>query len=238
MAKLPFDFYLTETHEPAGVFTWGKAPESTEKDLAAVVARLGGFRTPNYGQAYLVAANTLLRTAIADRTLDHHGLPIFFLQRHAAELIIKAPLQLGLAVQKYREDLGRPRPNFPVDADQRKRADSSHDLVALLADLEEMARVLGVGVVPDALRSAAAAIEAVEGQHTWSRYSFRRDRTSNGPQLVNHMDQEVVVPLGDIQNSLQAANDAVGSIYPFGGSIMGNLGALWESLARQAGEFD
>eukprot|EP01035_Chromulina_nebulosa_P062973 gene62973-biopygen45925 len=106
---------------------WGKSPEQTEKDLAAGVARLGGFRAPNYGQAYLLAANTLLSAAREKQTLDHHGLPIFFLQRHATELMIKAPLQLGIDVQKYREKLGKPRPNFPSQK-QADRAENWHGL--------------------------------------------------------------------------------------------------------------
>lgn len=234
MTALFDDFYLPGPHEPAGVLPWGKSPELTAKDLEAAVARIGGFRTPNYGQAYLLAANTLLRSARETRTLDHHGLPIFFLQRHAAELIIKAPLQLGLEIQDYRERLGKPGPALGVGL--RTRADSCHDLKLLLADLDAMALALQVGPVPDALRSAVGAIESTEKQHTWSRYSFRWERTSHGRQLVNHMTQEVVLPLGEIQNLLQAANDALGTNWSFNGLMMGNLGSLWESLARDAGE--
>lgn len=142
MAKLPFDdLYLPDTDEPWGVLTWGKSPELVEKDLADGVARIGGFRSPDYGQSDLLAAKTLLRTARESKTLDHHGLPIFFLQRHAAELIIKAPLQLGLQIQKYRERLKRPRPNFPMDDEQRKRAEDSHDLGKLLNDLERVEKM-------------------------------------------------------------------------------------------------
>lgn len=238
MTKLLDELYLPGPNEPIGVLPWGKSPELTEKDLAGAVARIGGLRTPNYGQAYLLAANTLLRTARESRTLDHHGLPIFFLQRHAAELIIKAPLQLGLQVQKYRESLKRPRPHFPMDENLSKRAEDSHDLGKLLADLEAMATALQVGIVPDALRSGVAQINAIEQQHTWSRYSFRCEGKKENRKLINHMKQEVIVPLGEIQNLLQAANDALGTIWPFNGLLMGNLGELWESLARDAGELD
>ncbi|MGB4925039.1 MAG: hypothetical protein WBP25_00895 [Giesbergeria sp.] len=136
MMTLLDDIYLPGPNEPIGVLSWGKSPELTDKDLAAAVARIGGLRTPNYGQAYLLAANTLLRSAREARTLDHHGLPIFFLQRHAAELIIKAPLQLGLEIQTFQDRLGKPGPT--LSADLRKRADSCHDLKPLLADLEAM----------------------------------------------------------------------------------------------------
>jgi hypothetical protein len=238
MAKFPDDLYFIGASEPAGVLAWGKSPEQTEKDLAAGVARLGGFRAPNYGQAYLLAANTLLSTALEKKTLDHHAVPIFFLQRHAAELMIKAPLQLGIDVQKYREKLGHPRPQFP-SRKQAERADSWHGLHDLLTDLEDMTSKLGVGDVPDAVRSAIAEVLAVERrQHTWSRYSYDWDKLPDGKKTLRlHMKDEVVMPLGKIQNLLQAANDALGTIWPFHrGLIMGALGGLYEDLLREAGE--
>ena len=76
MPELCLDFYLPGKDDPVGVLMWGKSPEQTDSDLAAGVARLGGMRPANYDQAYLLAANTLLRTPIETRTLDHHGLPI------------------------------------------------------------------------------------------------------------------------------------------------------------------
>ncbi|RSZ24086.1 hypothetical protein EJO66_32170 [Variovorax beijingensis] len=240
MAKFPDDLYFTGASEPAGVLFWGKSAEQTEKDLAAGIARLGGFRAPNYGQAYLLAANTLLTAAREKKTLDHHGLPIFFLQRHSAELLIKAPLQLGIDVQKYREKLGRPRSRFP-SKNQAYRAENWHGLRELLVDLEEMAKALQVGIVPDAVRSVVAEILAVEMKHTWSRYSYDWYTSDGGGDkaLQVHMKDEVVIPLAKIQNLLQAANDALGTIWPFhGGLIMGALGGLYEGLLREAREID
>ena len=240
MAKFPDDLYFIGASEPAGVLFWGKSPEQTEKDLAAGIARLGGFRAPNYSQAYLLAANTLLAAAREKKTLDHHGLPIFFLQRHAAELLIKAPLQLGIDVQKYREKLGHPRPTFPSKR-QAERAESWHGLGELLADLEAMAKALRVGPVPDAVRLAAAEILEVELKHTWSRYSYDWYTPDSGGDrtLQVHMKDEVVIPLAKIQNLLQAANVALGAIYPFDtGTIMGGLGNLYEDLLRAVGEID
>jgi hypothetical protein len=110
MTNILDDLYLPSPEEPAGVLPWAKSPELVAQDLAAVVARLGGYRAPNYGQAYLLSANTLLRAAIETRQLDHHGLAIFYLQRHAAELMIKAPLFLGLDVTRLLEKLGKQGP--------------------------------------------------------------------------------------------------------------------------------
>jgi hypothetical protein len=234
------ELYLPGPHEPMGVLPWGKSPELTQQDLAKVVARIGKHRTPNYGQSYLLGANTLLRTAIAARTLDHHALPIFYLQRHAAELIIKAPLQFGLDIQKYCEQLERPALNFPVSNAQRERVENCHDLGLLLDDLVTMTVAIPVGAVPDVLRSAVSAINDLEQKKaTWSRYSFSRIKAPDGSrQLVNHMADECILPLGEIQNLLQEANIALGTVWPVNGLMMGNLGALWERLAREAGEFD
>jgi hypothetical protein len=107
-----------------------------------------------------------------------------------------------------------------------------------LDDLDVMAQALHVGV-PDALRTAVAEIGIVEQKKaTWSRYSVSWEGPRGNKQLLNHMKQEAVLPLGKIQNLLQAANDALGSIWPFNGLMMGNLGMHWERLARQAGELD
>lgn len=236
MAKFPNDLYFIGADEPTGVLAWGKSPEQTEKDLAAGVARLGGFRAPNYTQAYLLAANTLILTARERGLLDQHGLPIFYLQRHAAELIIKAPLRLGIEIQEYRKKLNVPRPAFPSNR-QAWRAERWHGLRELLRDLEVMAAALQVGTVPAAVRSAVQTILAVEQDPTWSRYSYRHETENGVDKLVPHMASEVVLPLGAIQNQLQAANDALGIIWPFGtGLMISNLGELWEGLARAAGD--
>lgn len=232
------ELYMPGPHEPAGVLCWGKSPEQTKSDLAAGVARIGGFRTPDYGQAYLLAANTLLRTAQQGETLDHHGLPIFFLQRHAAELMIKAPLQIGITIQQFREKLGHPRPEFP-SLKQIERAERGHGLNELLVDLETMAKALQIGLVPDVLRLAIKEITQVEqSQHTWSRYSFRLEGAKSAKTRYTHLRDEIVIPLGRIQNLLQAANNALGSIWPADGSLMGMLGSQLQYLWREAGEID
>jgi len=239
MSKFPETLYVLGKDESMGVFKFGKSPKLAESDLTARVARIGGYcRAPDYSQSYLLAANTLLTTCYEANTLDHHGLPIFFLQRHAAELIIKAPLQFGIEIQDYRERLNKPRPDFPVDVKQRNRTRQSHDLKLLLCDLVIMADVLQVGSVPDALGKAIDEITEIEKQHTWSRYSFHLEGTSDNKRHVNHTDQEVVLPLGKIQNLLQAANRALGTVWPCNGLMMDSLGEQWMSLAREAGDIE
>ena len=235
------DLYMPGPNEPAGVLTWGKSPELVEKDLAAGVARIGGYRTPYYDQAYLLAANTLLRTAIEARALDHHALPIFYLQRHAAELLIKAPLLFGLEVKRLLEKLGRLSPANSDPKEQHQLAVyKSHSLEELLVELDEMTQLLHVGTVPQALRDAVAKILAVEQKReTWSRYAISwMGRKGQKKQLVTHVKQETVVPLVEIQDLLQKANDAQGAVFPFDGRMMGNLGELFQTLAHQAGEID
>lgn len=237
--ELPKSIYLPEQHEPAGVLPWGKAPGLTDMDLAAGVARIGGWRDPSYPQAYLTAAHTLFNAAREKRTLDHHGLPIFYLQRHAAELIIKSPLKLGIDIQDYREKLGKPRPNFPSN-NQRERSGQSHDLGKLLADLEAMTVEMKLAMIPEQLRSVVKKIEDVEQKTPeWSRYSFHMSGSKGARTPHWHMREEIVIPLCDIQNQLQAASNALGLVWEFhDGLLMGQLWDLYEHLSRAAGEID
>ncbi len=238
MSKFLEDLYLPGPDEPNGVMPWGKAPEKTEQDLAAAVARLGGIRTPNYGQSYLLAADTLLRAAIDSGHLDHHGLPIFYLQRHSAELLLKEAILLGLDVKRLQEKIGF-RVSTPEDAKQLQNAYSEHSLKTLLVDLEQLTQALSVGIVPESLREVVSKVDSVERERaTWSRYSVDWTGPKGKKRQVPHMPNEVVLPLGDIQNLLQAANNALGSIWPFDGRLIGSLGEMWQSLARRAGEID
>lgn len=236
MAELTEALYLPGPDEPTGVLVWGKSPEQSKNDQAAVIARIGGSRSPDYAQSYLLAANTLLRTAQQENRLDHHGMPIFFLQRHAAELMVKAPLQLGIELHHCREKLGHPTsPKFPI-AEHIKHAETSHDLRVLLGDLVEMASVLQLGRVPEPLHIAIKEILALEKEHTWSRYSFHFEGPKKHKTRQQHLQEEITIPLGKLQNQLQEANLALGSTWPFDGSLMGLLGSYLERLWLEASE--
>lgn len=238
MSSFLDSLYLPSSDEPQGVIPWAKSPEQTAQDLANGVARVGGHRAADYGQAYLLAANTLFLAARTNGTLDHHGLPIFFLQRHAAELLMKAPLQLAIDIQDAREEANQLRPPFPT-ARQRQRAQRSHRLAALLEDLDAMVVAMQVCAVPVALRNAVQQIIGVEEDPTWSRYSYRVEKVDGVCRFARHMDREFVLPLAQIQELLQTANVALGTIWPtFEGQLMGELGALWEQAARAVGMFD
>ncbi|MGO4609927.1 hypothetical protein AB4142_26660 [Variovorax sp. 2RAF20] len=236
MAAFPEDLYLPGPGEPAGVLAWGKSPEQTEKDLAAAVARIGGWRRPDYGQAYLLGANTLLRKAREDGHLDHHALPIFYLQRHSTELLIKEALQFAVQIHDLCKEVGKPAPTYPSD-EQRSRVGRAHELKPLLADLEDMVLALKVGEVPGSLRLAVEAITSIEDDPTWARYSFRRGKRK-GDGSIHHAVEEVVVPLGDIQNLLQRANHELGVAWAGPSLVIGNLGQLWQDLMRRAGHID
>lgn len=236
MAQFPEAIYLPGPDEPAGVLTWGKSPEQAKSDQAAVIARIGGFRSPDYAQSYLLAANTLLRAAQSNNRLDHHGIPIFFLQRHAAELMIKAPLQLGIEVQSYQKKLGHPTSSvFPTE-DHIRHSERSHDLRELLEDLVEMSRALQLGIVPAPLHLVVEEILALEKEHTWSRYSFHFEGKKDLKTRHRHLQEEITIPLGNIQNQLQAASFSLGSSWPFDSSLMEILGSRIERLWREAGE--
>lgn len=224
MSKLPETLYLPETVELSDVLVWGKSPELTEKDIQEGVARLGGWRTPSYAHAYVLSANTLLKTALNERSLDHHSLPIFFLQRHATELLMKKPLELGIYIQEYRAKFGRELPDFPSPA-LLKRVSNCHDLVLLRQDLEAMVIAFQLNPLPKELDNLVDKLIAVESHHTWSRYSFRRLKRDH-PQTISHINKEVIIPLREIQEHLQAASDALGEIYPEDGRLNGVLSSI------------
>lgn len=233
MVEFPESLYLPGPDEPAGVLTWGKSPAQTKEDLDAAVARIGGWRRPNYGQAYLLGANTLLRKAREDGHLDHHALPIFYLQRHSAELLMKEVLQFSLEIHDLCHEMGQQLPSYPRSKRQRDRVGHEHDLALLLNDLEEMSQAMQVGTVPDSLRSALRLIATIEDDPTWARYAFRAAK-EKGAVPIQHTANEVVVPLGDIQDLLQRANQELGVTLLSPGLLLGNLVERWQDLMRQA----
>ncbi|WP_373783744.1 hypothetical protein [Delftia acidovorans] len=237
MAILKEPFFPVGAHEPAGVFCSGKSSEQAKGDLQAGIARLGGSRSPNYCQAYLWSAGELLTNATVAGHLDHHAMPIFHLQRHAAELLLKAPIELGIAVQDQRARFGQPRPCFPSSPEQRVRVAKSHDLQALLDDLVEMVAVMQVGVVPRVLCELIELILRLEDHPTWSRYEYRLEGRKEPRRLVRHIANEIVIPLAEIQRLLKTSNDNLGSLWPSGtGLVMGRLAEMLEVSLRSAGE--
>lgn len=222
MSKLPETLYLPEQKEMSKILIWGKSPELAQKDIEAGMARLGGFRTPSYEHAYVLAANTLLRTATEERTLDHHSLPIFFLQRHATELLIKKPLELGILIQKYREDFGRERPVFP-SGQLKEPVTKCHDLQLLYQELKAMVSAFQLSPLPIELEKLVDQLVAIEDHHTWARYSYRHFKN----EAIVHINKEVTIPLRDIQEHLQAAADALGEIYPEDDRLNGVLSSIF-----------
>lgn len=198
MAKLPEPLYLTQDAKASSVLIWGKSPELEQKDLDAGIARIGGFRTPDYARAYVLAANTLLRTSLQEKTLDHHSLPIFFLQRHATELLIKEPLQLGISIHKYWTSFGRELPSGFPSSRLVERVSRCHDLKRLLRDLETMVNAFQLGQVPTVLSTLVNELLKFEKDHTWARYSYHHP-SEKSSQAIVHIDQEITIPLGAVE---------------------------------------
>jgi len=90
MAKLPFSIYGREPFEDQNVFNFGKPKELYAADCERGVARIGGIgRHPHYFFTYLLGARALVNNGTASGTYDDLGLPAFYLQRHATELLLK-----------------------------------------------------------------------------------------------------------------------------------------------------
>ncbi|QTW18677.1 hypothetical protein [Comamonas kerstersii] len=236
MTKFPESLYLPEASEPQDVLMWGKSPELNESDNAEGIARIGDWRKPNYRAAYLLASRTLLDTAKKENTLDHLSLPIFFLQRHAAELMMKEPLQLAIEVHQLKERIGQePSLDFPRGV-HYKNSEESHSLDVLLSDLETMVNAFQVGKVPEPLRLAVQKMLSVEEKPSWSRYSFHTTGRKEQRFRHHHLRQEITIPLQCIQGLLEQASPEIGFIWPDDGSLMGSLGSLIEPLWHAADE--
>jgi len=233
MVKLLYDLHVPHPDLPEGVLEWAKSPEQTLEDLRQGVARIGGYRTPSYAQAYLLGAKTLFHTATIEQTLDHQGLPIFYLLRHATELLIKEALFFGVEIQRYRLRLNKPAAQasrLPSDP----RATEGHDFADLMKELRKLAKELELGDVPGPLEAVVSQIRDIEQKrHTWSRYGF--SWTKDGIRKP-HMDVEVTLPLGKMLAELSAASNELGATWAFGDNFMGRLVEQWHDLAKEAGD--
>lgn len=236
MADLLHNMYLRGQDEPQHVITFGKSPAQTDADRDQGIARFGGMRAPSYVNAYWLAASTLLESAVASKTLDDLALPIFYLQRHTAELLIKRLLEWGFDISDLSKQLQRPGGTFPTD-EHLKRRSNCHDLPQLLADLSDLATNCRCQAPPAELRELVKQIGEVETTDTWARYARGRKKVpGEKAQVVHHVENEVAVPIVELQAQLGRAVHASIETIPHGNTLEAELYDRWYFLAREAGE--
>lgn len=188
--------YIKPAHPKGDVIVFGKSPELELADAANGIARFGGaWRSPSYFQAYLRAADILVSHGAATNTLDDIGLPAFYLQRHALELLVKRFLSW---VYEYAEITGN---NEVPNKDQRERFKRSHCTSKLLEDLRSTCRHHGFSEPPEELGALVKEIESFEASETWARYESSESKKHG---VLHHLKDEAVVPLVALQKKLEA----------------------------------
>ena len=202
MAKLSPPIYVQSPGSDDEVITFGKSGAERQSDLENGVARFGGdWRQPSYSKAYLRAARVLVATANASGDLDQLGLPIFYLLRHATELLVKGELDMLYEIARMRHELRPTVVNFAnlPSGKAQQRLVKSHDLMPLCDDLMKISEALGFGrYVDKRLAQLAADLTAFESSATWARYARPQQ-----PSHETHTAHEVAVPLVSLQQRLE-----------------------------------
>lgn len=151
------------------LFAIEKTPEQAAADRRDRVARVNGFlRQPNYLRSYAKASGMLLSAARDEDCYDDVGLPLFYLQRHAVELAIKAVLELLIDIEAMQRIL-----LLPADADwqsvaeeeaRRHSSEASGHCLARLVDSAEclLGRKPAHERLPAEFRELVSIIERVE----------------------------------------------------------------------------
>lgn len=183
------------------IIVFDKSPNQTQADSASGLARFGGERRqPSYLHAYIRSARILFSEGVNTNTLDDICLPIFYLQRHATELILKRLLSWIFSIAELDSELGNPNTISPTKK-QQDRFTRSHSLRSLLDDLEEFSNAYKFGHVPASLARLVDFLADTEETETWSRYS---SSTIQGV-VSHHVEDEHVVPIKNIAATLDLA---------------------------------
>lgn len=202
--------WLDEPFYPAGpttgsnVYVGGKPPEVATADFQSGVARMGGFwRRPSYLESYLTAASLLIAQGKQRQDYDDIGLPVFYLQRHATELLLKRLLGWCIDIIELRAELASSiRHQVPPDC---HKALGSHSLHALLIAMKQAAKLAEEAPPPDTLSDLVETLTQVEDDDHWSRYNhgYRKKKK------VIHHEVETTIPIVRLQALLEEVADSI-----------------------------
>jgi hypothetical protein len=220
-----FEFHIRPPGENDDVIISGKPLELKIEDLRSGLSRFGGpSRAPNYMMAYLLAAKILVEHGSANNTLDDIGLPAFYLQRHTIELMIK---RLLIWLHDLAEHSARESDCKFLSQEQKSRLKKCHNLSKLCTDTGKLSEQMGYGPLPNEIQEFVRLIEKFESNPTWSRYP------DSNRDTVRHMENEVAVPIVDLQKRLEQIIDSV--LHRFGGkeTYESHLYYAWENSMKQ-----
>jgi hypothetical protein len=193
--KIDPPIYISSSNQDDEVITFGKSPKQELEDHSNGVARLGGkWRQPNYAKAYLRSARILVSDAKEKQDLDQLAMPIFYLQRHAFELLLKSFLNQLHEIAELR-GIGR-------TLGQVKRLSESHELGKLSKDLKIITSILKIGKYSIDIDNLVQIINEYELTTTFSRYASSAKKGTD--VVVSHLANETIIPIIDIQEKLES----------------------------------
>ena len=191
-------FFVRDSGEDDSVIISGKPPDLVETDLRNGIARFGGqWRHPDYLQAYIKAADLLINQALKTKSLDDLGLPIFYLQRHTMELLLKRLLCWFIELAENKKQIAEKHEKHPTNGEIR-RFKNSHELLELWNDLVNLSSYFGHGNPPKEIKLFVDQTRHFEKSNTWSRYAISRSKTRS----IRHTDNEIELPVVRLQNCL------------------------------------
>ena len=224
MADLKHTFYAGTGSR---VMICGKSQEQIDNDIADGIARVGGhWRRPNYFESYLQAAHLLIEQGKQRGNLDDIGLPAFYLQRHAVELLLKSLVSWMHGIRDLRIQLKSPEHERNLDKGNQEI--HTHDHVKLLLCVSSMAAELGFPKPPDQLEMLIKKMVGLEQTETWSRYGASRGRRDKS--TIDHMKVEAVIPLLELQENLLEVSNLMTFRDLHGTSYENVLADEWDRL--------
>lgn len=201
MVKFDPPIWIKPQGENTDVIVFGKSPEQAQADSESGRSRFGGkWRQPSYLQAYLRSARILFSEGMNTGTLDDIGLPIFYLQRHVAELLLKRLLSWVFDIVELNDKLSEPSKDVPTKK-QNDPFNRSHSLNTLLDDLKVLTKSYNFDETPASLDRLVKLLTKSKMTETWSRYSM----SSKKETVFKHVEDEHIVPIKEIQETIERA---------------------------------
>lgn len=194
----PTTFYPTGPTTGSKVYIGGKPPGMAAEDFRSGVARMGGFwRHPSYLESYLTAASLLITQGTQRQDYDDIGLPVFYLQRHATELLLKRLVGWCINIIELNAKIA-PSAGHQVPPECRK-ALGKHSLLTILKAVKRTAKLAGEDPPPRALTDLVDSLTRVEADDHWSRYDHGHHK---GKHHIHHKT-ETTIPIVNLQKQLE-----------------------------------
>lgn len=192
-------YYAMGPTTGSNVYIGEKPPGMAAEDFRNGIARMGGFwRHPSYLESYLTAASLLIAQGAQRQDYDDIGLPAFYLQRHATELLLKRLLGCCINIIGLNAEIA-PSAGHQVPSKCCYALRRSHDLSELLKALQRTAKLAGEDPPPRALTDLVDSLTRVEADDHWSRYDHGHHK---GKHHIHHTT-ETTIPIVNLQKQLE-----------------------------------